>query len=146
MLYSQNCLGVYSTRASLDNREGPKFNDLLPFPDTFVKGLGSSCEETRIRKAIVQKSTSFDFGNALKFQTSDALIGTVLTAMPYCYFNENENSFRLPDNSEDTKMFSQFKSENSYLNALLGQDSTMKRRLARSTGSRRKSKDLNLGR
>ena len=66
--------------------------------------------------------------------------------LDYTLNSENENSFRLPDNSEDTKMFSQFKSENSYLNALLGQDSTMKRRLARSTGSRRKSKDLNLGR
>lgn len=68
--------------------------------------------------------------------------------LDYTLNNENENSFKLADNSEDTKLFNQFKNENSYLNTLLSQDNTLKQRLTRSTQtrSRRRSKELNLGR
>lgn len=63
--------------------------------------------------------------------------------LDYTLNGENENSFRLSE--EESKMFNQFKSESSYLNTLLNEDNTMKRRLVRSTSGRRKSKDLNLG-
>ena len=66
--------------------------------------------------------------------------------LDYTLNGENENSFRLPDNFEDAKMLNQLKSESSYLNTLLNEDNTIKRRLTRSTKSRRRSKDLKLGR
>lgn len=91
-----------------------------------------------VRKA--RKFASFD-----QSSNDDGSLKEYEYNLDYTLNGENENSFRLADNSEDTKLFAQFKSESSYLNALLSQDNAMKQRLTRSTSSRRKSKELNLG-